>query len=195
MIHRRQFLTGIAAAVGAAAADPGIAASKDSGESTTTTTAKAACCGQAPTSLVDFRYSPLQCQHVFCFADDPHKGVIGELGDLRYGHTRGGNQNGYFPDETVEFSLGGMGPTLEFGSGWRPLESRSFTPVWTARRPTSSHDVCHQSTRRRQSGQRNCRGAAPEQDGDSRLPGCETEHQARTRRPPIGRGQHGATGG
>ena len=110
MIHRRQFLAGVAAAVGAVAADPPVSASNGPGDSTTAITANAACCGQAPALLVDFRYAPLQCQHVFCFPDDPHKGVIGERGDLRYGRSAGDNQNGYFPDEAVEFFLIGMGP-------------------------------------------------------------------------------------
>ncbi|MGA2984354.1 MAG: hypothetical protein ABSG32_11080 [Terriglobia bacterium] len=107
MIHRRQFLTGVAAAVGAVAADPGVSEARDS---KTTTTANAACCGQAPASLVDFRYSPLPCQHIFCFPDDPHKGVVDERGSLRYGHSPKGNQNGWARDEAVEFFLEGMGP-------------------------------------------------------------------------------------
>lgn len=112
MIYRRQFLTGVAAAVGAVAADTGVLASKDLSDSTTETAANAACCGQAPASLVDFRYSPVQTQHIFCFPEDPYKGVVDESGGLRYGHSPKGNQNGWVRDEAVEFFLDGMGPDM-----------------------------------------------------------------------------------
>ena len=112
MIHRRQFLTGVAAAVGAVAADAGWSDAKPLTVDTTKTAVTAECCGQDPASLIDFRYAPKRCQHTFCFPEDPYKGVVGERGDLRYGRPVGGNQDGYFPGTAIEFSLSGMGPDL-----------------------------------------------------------------------------------
>ena len=57
---------------------------------------------------VDFRFAPLESQATFCFPDDPHKGLSGEKGDLRYGYDRRKQVN-YFT-ETVLFSLRGMEP-------------------------------------------------------------------------------------
>jgi hypothetical protein len=56
---------------------------------------------------IDFRYSPLSWQTAYCFPDDHYKSLIGEHGELRYGHP--GQDAGiyYFP-EVVEFSLLGM---------------------------------------------------------------------------------------
>jgi len=45
---------------------------------------------------VDFRYAPRLQQAAFCFPDDPHKSLIGEKGDLRYGFDRR-NRVFYFP--------------------------------------------------------------------------------------------------
>ncbi|MEK7406127.1 MAG: hypothetical protein AAB225_13555 [Acidobacteriota bacterium] len=81
-MHRRRFLQ----SAGAAAMLPGAT--------------------QDLSSAIDFRYSPLAWQTAFCFPDDPYKSLVGERGDLRYGHTRGKPLH-YFP-VTVEFSAGGM---------------------------------------------------------------------------------------
>jgi hypothetical protein len=56
---------------------------------------------------IDFRYSPLSWQTAYCFPDDHHKSLIGEHGELRYGHPGQGAGINYFP-EVVEFSLLGM---------------------------------------------------------------------------------------
>lgn len=56
---------------------------------------------------VDFRYTPLSSQLTYCFPDDPYKSLVGEHGDLRYGHPGIGRGIDYFP-EVVEFSLEGM---------------------------------------------------------------------------------------
>ncbi|HEY3929074.1 MAG TPA: hypothetical protein VGL89_11910 [Candidatus Koribacter sp.] len=40
---------------------------------------------RTPELGVDFRYSPHQWQSAICLPDDPHKTVIGNAGDLRYG--------------------------------------------------------------------------------------------------------------
>lgn len=42
--------------------------------------------GPAASAPVDFRYSPLSYQTLFCFPDDPLKSLVGERGDLRYGY-------------------------------------------------------------------------------------------------------------
>ena len=61
------------------------------------------------TSLsVDFRYSPLSWQSAYCFPDDPHKSLVGERGDLRYGHPGAGSQGDRYFTEIVEFSAEGM---------------------------------------------------------------------------------------
>ncbi len=59
-------------------------------------------------SLVDFRYSPLSWQSTFCFPDDPHKSLVGERGDLRYGHPGAGSKGDHYFPEIVEFSTEGM---------------------------------------------------------------------------------------
>ncbi len=56
---------------------------------------------------VDFRYTPLSSQLTYCFPDDHHKSLVGEHGDLRYGHPGLGRGIDYFP-EVVEFTLEGM---------------------------------------------------------------------------------------
>ena len=58
-------------------------------------------------AAIDFRYSPLSWQTAYCFPDDHYKSLIGEHGDLRYGHPGQGAGINYFP-EVVEFSLLGM---------------------------------------------------------------------------------------
>ena len=58
-------------------------------------------------AAIDFRYSPLSWQTAYCFPDDHYKSLIGERGELRYGHPGQGAGIAYFP-EVVEFSLLGM---------------------------------------------------------------------------------------
>ena len=63
---------------------------------------------ESPTTAIDFRYSPLSYQTAYCYPDDHFKSLIGQRGELRYGHpgaTGGGIT--YFP-EVVEFSFEGM---------------------------------------------------------------------------------------
>lgn len=59
------------------------------------------------TAEIDFRYTPLSSQLTYCFPDDPYKSLVGEHGDLRYGHPGFGRGIDYFP-EVVEFTLEGM---------------------------------------------------------------------------------------
>ena len=59
-------------------------------------------------AAIDFRYSPLSWQTAYCFPDDHYKSLIGERGELRYGHPGQGGGIANFP-EVVEFSLRGDG--------------------------------------------------------------------------------------
>ncbi len=59
------------------------------------------------TSAIDFRYAPLNGQTAYCFPDDHSKSLIGEGGELRYGHPGQGKGIHYFP-VIAEFSLQGM---------------------------------------------------------------------------------------
>jgi hypothetical protein len=67
--------------------------------------------GIGESSPIDFRYSPLSYQTLFCFPDDPLKSLVGERGDLRYGFDP--KRQGGFVDWadmpiTIEFTLQGM---------------------------------------------------------------------------------------
>ncbi len=81
----------------------------------------------SPSSAIDFRYSPLSWQTAYCFPDDHHKSLIGERGELRYGHPGQGASITYFP-EVVEFSLAGMEVDQV---GWQRLESPRVPIVHT----------------------------------------------------------------
>ena len=106
---RRQFLFDVGASLGVAS----IATAK----STASETQKAP--GSAPeedslvsgieslAAEIDFRYTPLSSQVTYCFPDDPYKSLVGEHGDLRYGHPGLGRGIDYFP-EVVDFTLEGM---------------------------------------------------------------------------------------
>ncbi|HVX65737.1 MAG TPA: hypothetical protein VHA11_04000 [Bryobacteraceae bacterium] len=60
----------------------------------------------SPAAAIDFRYAPRQWQTAFCFPDDPFKSLVGNRGQLLYGHP--GRRNiEYFPT-MIEFSLAGM---------------------------------------------------------------------------------------
>ena len=63
--------------------------------------------GGGESSAIDFRYAPLRGQTAYCFPDDHAKSLIGEGGDLRYGHPGQGKGIDYFP-VIVEFLLTGM---------------------------------------------------------------------------------------
>lgn len=62
---------------------------------------------ECPATAIDFRYSPLSWQTAFCYPDDHYKSLIGERGELRYGHPGQRGGIAFFP-EVVEFSLQGM---------------------------------------------------------------------------------------
>lgn len=83
--------------------------------------------GFDPRSAIDFRYAPLSWQTCFCFPDDPHKCLVGERGELRYGHPGQGKPIDYFP-VIVEFSLAGMEPDLV---AWQRLEAPGIPIIHT----------------------------------------------------------------
>lgn len=62
---------------------------------------------ESASTAIDFRYSPLSYQTAYCYPDDHFKSLIGQRGELRYGHPGQGGGIAYFP-EVVEFSLQGM---------------------------------------------------------------------------------------
>ena len=72
---------------------------------------------------IDFRHAPLEWQSTYCFPDDPHKSLVGERGDLRYGFDRRRKVN-YFP-QTVRFTVRGMESDQV---SWQRLESPG-TPI------------------------------------------------------------------
>jgi hypothetical protein len=59
-------------------------------------------------SAIDFRYSPLAWQTAFCYPDDPHKSLVGEHGELRYGHPGYDGKGLHYFSEVLEFSALGM---------------------------------------------------------------------------------------
>ena len=107
---RRRFLQDVSLGLGTAAmagsspiltGAPSLAAQEAEGKTSSTE-------GPSPSTAIDFRYSPLSWQTAYCYPDDHYKSLIGERGELRYGHP-GQDSSGfaYFP-EVVEFSLQGM---------------------------------------------------------------------------------------
>ena len=78
-------------------------------------------------SAVDFRYTPLSWQTAYGFPDDHFKSLIGERGELRYGHPGRSKPIDYFP-LVVEFSLAGM---EEDRVVWQKLEAPGVPIVHT----------------------------------------------------------------
>jgi hypothetical protein len=93
-------------------------------------------------AAIDFRYSPLSRQTAYCFPDDHYKSLIGEHGDLRYGHPGQGAGTKYFP-EVVEFSLLGMEANEVRG---QRLEAPGV-PIIHTRSLTATHHFCHPARR------------------------------------------------
>ena len=106
---RRKFLHNVSVGLGTAAvagASPMVAsASNTTAQEAERKTSSAD--SPNPSTAIDFRFSPLSWQTAYCFPDDPHKSLVGEHGELRYGHPGQGGGIAYFP-EIVEFSLEGM---------------------------------------------------------------------------------------
>lgn len=104
-LDRRSFIAAIGATLGTAAVGLGETAEGPSPKA-----------DMSPNDLeestdifsVDFRYAPGDWQSVFCFPDDPPKGVVARSGELRYGHPGTYAKELQYFRETVQFSLGGM---------------------------------------------------------------------------------------
>jgi len=87
---------------------------------------------------IDFRYAPLSYQTAYCFPDDHAKSLVGEHGDLRYGHQPRTKPLSYFT-EVVEFGLLGMEPNQLIGQN---LEAPEAPIVRTSfERPTAYLDL------------------------------------------------------
>jgi hypothetical protein len=106
-LNRRDFLTHAAAGTATAALGASLplpsAILRDSQASETP--------GTGESTPIDFRYSPLTYQTLFCFPDDPLKSLVGERGDLLYGFDP--KRQGGFMDWAdlpirIGFSLQGM---------------------------------------------------------------------------------------
>lgn len=78
-------------------------------------------------AAIDFRYAPLAWQTAICLPDDAHKSLVGERGELRYGHPGRGRPIDYFP-VVVEFSVSGMEPDRV---AWQRLEDPAIPIVRT----------------------------------------------------------------
>ncbi len=148
---RRKFLHDVSIGLGTAAiagsspmviAEPGVA--RRNAEITT-----AGPQGEIPSATIDFRYSPLSFQTAYCFPDDHLKSLIGENGELRYGHPGLGGGIAYFP-EVVEFSLEGMEPN-QLGEQW--LEAPGIPIIHTRLdRPEAVMNLTTFATRRKSEG-------------------------------------------
>jgi hypothetical protein len=106
-LNRRRFLAKAMAGAGAASAASQLSGRTHHSEKEATSTQHGDSASPPHGAVIDFRYSPLSWQTAYCFPDDPHKSLIGERGELRYGHPGQEKGIGYFP-EIVEFSLRGM---------------------------------------------------------------------------------------
>lgn len=100
-ISRRQLL----GAAGALAAPVELSATPAEAPAAQAVPTKAA--GSKQSTLVDFRYSPLDWQTAYCFPDDPHKSLVDQRGRLLYGNP--GRRAPEFYPTVVQFSLLGMG--------------------------------------------------------------------------------------
>jgi len=96
-------------------------------------------------TAIDFRYSPLSWQTAYCFPDDHLKSVMGERGELRYGHSDQVGENANFP-EVVRFSLEGMEADQV---GWQRLEAPGLPIIHTRLdRPAAFLHITTFATRR-----------------------------------------------
>ncbi|MDR3673916.1 MAG: hypothetical protein P4N24_00395, partial [Acidobacteriota bacterium] len=104
---------------------------------------------EAPGAAIDFRYSPLSWQTIYCFPDDPYKSLVGEHGDLRYWNPGRPAGAQYFP-QIVEFSLLGMEPDQV---GMQRLEAPGVPIVHTRiDRPDALLQITTFATRRASEG-------------------------------------------
>jgi hypothetical protein len=108
-MNRRDFLAGAGAALGTAPAVLKQSAyAQDPGCSPSSSSSQPMLREAAISTVIDQRYAPADWQSTLCFPDDPYKGLIGRMGDLRYGHPGDATENFNYFKETVHFRLGGM---------------------------------------------------------------------------------------
>ncbi len=144
---RRQFLADLGAGLGAAKVAGGtpLLAEPHASPARPVQGESAASSVQTLPAGIDFRYSPLSSQLTFCFPDDHHKSLVGEHGDLRYGHPGVGRGIDYFP-EVVDFSLEGMEADVV---RWQQLEAPGVPVVHTRiNRPEAFLELTTFATRR-----------------------------------------------
>lgn len=106
-VDRRDFLAILGAGIGATVLPQDAAAAAPTTQLPDATSESVAAEAEDLAAAIDFRYTPLEWQTAYCFPDDHHKSLIGQLGELRCGNPGRGKPNYYFP-EIVEFSLLGM---------------------------------------------------------------------------------------
>ncbi|MCL5006150.1 MAG: hypothetical protein M1404_06415 [Acidobacteria bacterium] len=106
-VDRRDFLAVLSAGLGATVLPRDVTAPAPANQVVDATAEGVAVETQDRPAAIDFRYAPLAWQTAYCFPDDHHKSLIGQLGELRYGNPGRGKPLYYFP-EIVKFSLLGM---------------------------------------------------------------------------------------
>jgi hypothetical protein len=151
-VRRRDFLAGLAASVTVATglrADVSEIAplidqpAKSVAESSQSATAE-------NPHTIDFRYSPRLWQSTICFPDDPHKSLVGQMGDLRYGFAKALLVGMEDFSTVCTFSLAGMQEDRVVRQ-W--LESPSVPIVHTLiDRPAAEFELIAFATRRKDEG-------------------------------------------
>jgi hypothetical protein len=128
-VTRRMFLRDVTVGIGTAAVanSSPVLASSPTAVASEADDKVARAEGASASTAIDFRYSPLAWQTAYCFPDDHYKSLIGQRGELRYGHPGQGGGITYFP-EVVEFSLSGM---EDNHLGWQRLEASGVPIVHT----------------------------------------------------------------
>ena len=111
-VNRREFVAGLIVSGTAAAAPitPGGSIAPVGAENAALNITDGAerASGIAEQATVDFRYAPHHSQCTICFPDDPHKSIVGQAGDLRYGFAKSLLVGMEDFSTVIEFSLAGF---------------------------------------------------------------------------------------
>src|ERR1700678_484076 len=102
-VNRREFVAGLIVS-GTAAASP-IPRDNSAGNRVDTPLPRP---GIGPRTKIHFGYAPRHSQSTICFPDDPHKSIVGQAGDLRYGFAEALLVGTEDFATVVEFSLAGF---------------------------------------------------------------------------------------
>jgi hypothetical protein len=102
-VNRREFVAGLIVS-GTAAASP-IPRDNSAGNRVDTPLPTP---GIGPRTKIHFGYAPRHSQSTICFPDDPHKSIVGQAGDLRYGFAKALLVGMEDFATGVEFSLAGF---------------------------------------------------------------------------------------